>query len=74
MVDDDDENDDAIAWRPFTQGGFLDIDTDELVGFGEEDDWDLLEHDDDFDEDGNFVFSDDEVWVSDGMDGDDDFA
>ena len=74
MVDDDDEDDDAIAWRPFTQGGFLDIDTDELVGFGEEDDWDLLEHDDDFDEDGNFVFSDDEVWVSDGMDGDDDFA
>lgn len=49
-------------WRPFPQGGFLDVDTEELVGFGEEEGWDLLEEDF-FDENGEFIFEeDDEVW------------
>jgi GTPase len=52
-------------WRPFQEGGFLDVDSDELVGFGEVDDWDLLEDDnDDFDERGEFEFDDDEVWTA----------
>jgi Obg family GTPase CgtA-like protein len=46
-------------WRPFRQGGFLDIDVDELEGFGEEEDWETLEYndsiDDGLDEDGRFV-------------------
>lgn len=48
------------AWRPFSEGGYLDVDVEELVGFNEAGDWDLLE--DDLDENGEFVFSDDEVW------------
>jgi GTP-binding protein len=62
MKKEEDEND-QVSWRPFQEGGFLDVDVEEFVGFGEEDDWDLLE-DDDFDEDGAFVYSDDEVWTS----------
>jgi Obg family GTPase CgtA-like protein len=58
-----DDDDDEVTWRPFTQGGFLDVDADELVGFMDNDEWDLL--DDDFeDEDDDFVFEDDEVWMS----------
>ena len=48
-------------WRSFTDGGYMDVDTDELVGFDEDGDWNLLE--DDFDE-SNFVLDDDEVWMS----------
>jgi GTP-binding protein len=59
----EEEENDQTSWRPFQEGGFLDVDVEEFVGFGEEDDWDLLE-DDDFDEDGAFVYSDDEVWTS----------
>ena len=59
----DEEKDAEPAWRPFAQGGFLDVDTEELVGFGEEEGWDLLE-DDFFDEDGEFLYEDDdEVWT-----------
>ena len=59
----DQEKDAEPAWRPFAQGGFLDVDTEELVGFGEEEGWDLLE-DDFFDEDGEFLYEDDdEVWT-----------
>lgn len=32
-----------LPWRPFQDGGFLDVDTEELVGFGILDDWDLLD-------------------------------
>lgn len=49
------------TWRPFPQGGFLDVDRDEFVGFNEDGDWDLLEE---FDEDGEFIFDDDEVWTT----------
>jgi hypothetical protein len=42
----------------------MDVDVDELVGFGEVDDWNLLE-DEDFDDDGEFIpRDDDEVWTS----------
>ena len=57
-----DEEEEESTWRPFSQGGFLDVDTDELVGFMD-DEWDFMD-DDDFDEDGEFIFSDDEVWTS----------
>ena len=57
-----DDEDDAIPWRPFSKGGFLDVDVDELAGFNESGDWDILD-DDDFD-DSEFAFSDDEVWTS----------
>jgi len=57
------EEDEEPVWRPFQEGGFLDVDTDELVGFGEVEEWGLLE-DDDFDEKGEFVFDDDEVWTA----------
>lgn len=51
-------------WRPFPEGGYLDVDTEELVSFGEAGHWDLLE-DDDFDEDGQFVVDEnDEVWTA----------
>lgn len=57
------EEDDEIPWRPFTQGGFLDVDTDELVGFMDDEEWDLLG--DEFeDDDDDMIFADDEVWTS----------
>ncbi len=58
----DDEEEELPEWRPFSQGGFLDVDSDELEGFMD-DDWDFMDEDD-FDEDGEFIFSDDEVWTS----------
>jgi GTPase len=57
---DDDEQ--AVAWRPFSDGGFLDVDTDELAGFME-DEWDLLNGDWE-DSDDAFVSAEDEVWIS----------
>ena len=51
-------------WRPFQEGGFLDVDPEELVGFGEVEGWEMLE-DDDFDENGEFIVDEeDEVWTS----------
>ena len=58
----DENSDETLPWRPFQQGGFLDVDVDELVGFTEYDDWDMLDEEK-FDED-TFAFSDDEVWTS----------
>ncbi len=54
---------DEPTWRPFQEGGYLDVDVEELMGFNEEGDWDLLD-DEDSDEDGEFSFSEDEVWIS----------
>jgi Obg family GTPase CgtA-like protein len=59
--EDEEETGAAVAWRPFQQGGYLDVDTDELVGFNDEE-WGLL--DEDFDEEGNFAFDEDEVWTA----------
>lgn len=56
------EEEELPTWRPFQEGGFLDVDSDELEGF-KSDDWDFMDEDD-FDEDGEFVFSDDEVYTS----------
>ncbi|KAL7530656.1 hypothetical protein ACHAXR_003616, partial [Thalassiosira sp. AJA248-18] len=44
--DDDGEMEEGV-WRPFTKGGYMDIDKDEIVGFNDDGGWDLLE--DDFD-------------------------
>ena len=64
----DDEVEES-AWRPYRDGGYMDVDTEEFVGFGEMDDWDLLEDDDldedDLDEDDdNFTYDEDEVWTA----------
>lgn len=58
----DTENDNETVWRPYAEGGYLDVDVDELISFNEDEEWDLLE--DDFDENGEFLYSDDEVWTS----------
>lgn len=57
----DDDDDDERPWRPFSQGGFLDMDVDEFAGFGDSTDWELLE--DELGEDDEFIYSDDEVWT-----------
>ena len=57
------EDEKPTEWRPFPEGGFLDVDTEELVGFNEEGDWDLLE-DEDFDKDDVLIIDDDEVCTS----------
>ena len=51
-----------VQWRPFTKGGYMDVDSDELLGFDEDGEWDLLE-DESFDPE-NFEFDDDEIWTS----------
>jgi len=57
----DDEDDDR-PWRPFSKGGFMDEGLDEFAGFNESSDWDLLEED--FDDEDEFIFSDDEIWTA----------
>ena len=51
-----------VQWRPFTKGGYMDVDSDELLGFDEDGEWDLLE-DESFDPE-NFEYDDDEIWTS----------
>ena len=58
--DDDSKDDDEDVWRPFNQGGYMDMDSDEIVEF-EDDGWDLL--DEDFDLSPEFQDGD-EVWTS----------
>jgi GTP-binding protein len=58
----EEEEDEATPWRPYSEGGFLAEDSDELVGF-QSDDWEFLDEDGDL-EDGEFDFSEDEVWTS----------
>jgi Obg family GTPase CgtA-like protein len=58
-----DDVEDGVVWRPFSEGGFLDVDTDELVGF-KEDEWDLLNDDWEDDDDDEFISAEDEVWMS----------
>lgn len=56
-------NEEELAWRPFPEGGYLDVDVEELMGFNEHGDWDLLDGDE-FEDDSKFAFSADEVWTS----------
>lgn len=64
MYDEDPvSEEEELAWRPFPDGGYLDVDVEELMGFNEEGDWDLLA-DDGFEGDEDFSFSEDEVWTS----------
>lgn len=54
-------------WRPFRSGGYMDDDPDELVGFNDDDAWNLLEEpEDDNDVDYSEFFPEegDEVWQS----------
>ena len=58
------DDDEEQPWRPFRQGGYLDVDTGELDGFDEEDDWDFLEEAA-LQDDEDFVFEEDDiVWTS----------
>jgi len=59
---DPDDGTNENTWRPFTKGGYLDEDSEELVGFNENDDWDFLD-DDAFDESPEYIEGD-EVWQS----------
>lgn len=59
-----DEEGEELAWRPFQEGGFLDVDTDELVGFTETEGWDLLDAEFNDDEPDFELDEDDEVWMS----------
>ena len=56
------EEEELPTWKPFKEGGYMNVDSDELVGFGSVD-WEFLDEED-FDEEGEFAFSDDEVWTS----------
>jgi GTPase len=65
------EKEPSPRWRPFQQGGYMDDDSDEILGFGDDQEWSLLEGEDDMDddefldEDGNFQFEEgDEVFTS----------
>ena len=55
------EDENEFEWRPFSEGGYLDVDSEEFAGF-EDEDWGLLE-DEDVDEE-NFEYSDEEIWTS----------
>ncbi len=57
----DAEEDEEPAWRPFSKGGYLDVDRDEIVEFNDDGEWDLLE--DDFDLSPEFLDGD-EIWTS----------
>jgi len=50
LLNNDDDREDEKAWRPFNQGGYMDMDSDEIVEFNDDGEWDLLEDDleDDF--------------------------
>jgi hypothetical protein len=56
------EEDEELAWRPFPEGGYMDVDVEELMGFNEAGGWDMLE--DGVDDSEEFSFSEDEVWTS----------
>lgn len=47
-------------WRPFRSGGYLDDDSDELLGFNENDDWDMLDEAEMMD--GFEYEEDDDIW------------
>lgn len=52
-------------WRPFQNGGYMDVDSDEILGFGDDDEWSLLEDDLAFHENDEFEFEEgDEVFTS----------
>ena len=57
------EEEEELAWRPFPEGGYLDVDVEELIGFNEAGDWDLLDGEG-VDDGEEFSFSEDEVWTS----------
>jgi GTP-binding protein len=52
------------GWKPFRSGGYLDEDAEELMGFNEDEGWDLLDQtEEDFDEYTMFEEGD-EIWQS----------
>lgn len=56
-IKNENEDDEEIPWRPYQEGGYLDEDSDEMVGFMSSD-WDFLA------DDGDNLKEDDEVWTS----------
>lgn len=53
------------GWTPFRSGGYLEEDAEELMGFNEDEAWDLLDQtEDNFDGYSMFVEEGDEMWQS----------
>jgi len=61
MNTNNDGEEEEEVWRPFNQGGYMDMDKDEIVEFNDDGGWDLLE--DDFDLSPEFMDGD-ELWTS----------
>ena len=40
-TDDDDDEEEEEVWRPFSQGGYMDMDKDEIVEFNNDGGWDM---------------------------------
>jgi len=61
MAGDDVETEER-QWRPFPLGGYMDVDVEELMGFNEDGDWELLEgtgeEEEEDDDDGHGMFDD----------------
>lgn len=53
------EKEEEPRWRPYSQGGYLDVDTEEFDGFDDDADWNLLEGEEDA-----FSEDDEEAWSS----------
>lgn len=53
------------AWTPFRSGGYLEEDAEELVGFNEDEGWDILDEvEEEFDDDFPVFLEGDDVWQS----------
>mmetsp|Transcript_17677 Transcript_17677/g.35384 ORF Transcript_17677/g.35384 Transcript_17677/m.35384 type:complete len:652 (-) Transcript_17677:39-1994(-) len=61
LLSNDDDEGEEEEWRPFSKGGYMDMDKDEIVEFNDDGDWDLLE--DDFDLSPEMLDGD-EFWTS----------
>jgi len=61
MLLSNDDGEEEEEWRPFSKGGYMDMDKDEIVEFNDDGDWDLLE--DDFDLSPEMLDGD-EFWTS----------
>lgn len=59
------DDEEEMQWRPFQKGGYMDVDSDEILGFGDDDEWSLLESDLAFSEDDDFELEEgDEMFTS----------
>ncbi|KAK1732947.1 ribosome-associated GTPase, OBG family [Skeletonema marinoi] len=61
LLSNDDDEGEEEEWRPFSKGGYMDMDKDEIVEFNDDGDWDLLEDDYDLSPE---MLDGDEFWTS----------